>query len=329
MYKYIETFPEQLIDAISIGEQFTCKPEHDIHHVVVCGMGGSGIGGDLLAEITRSFITIPVVVNKQYELPAFVNENTLVILSSYSGNTEETISAYHQALKKNAQIACITTGGKLLEVARNHILLLIQLPGNMPPRTCVGYSLIAELFVLIKAGLIAGGIINDFHSAIRLIKLQQKEIKLQAEQLALQLGGCIPVIYISTEMRSVAIRWKQQFNENAKIFAVANELPEMNHNELEGYAQKNDKLFVIFLRNTTDHARIKLRFDLTKNAIAQKIAGLAEVSSMGSSFIEQAIYLIHFGDWLSFYAAKNNNIDPIQIDMLDALKTELGKTIND
>jgi len=320
MDKLIGNFTHQLSKALEIGQQAQLAPvKKKPANVLVTGLGGSGIGGDLVRGITANEIKIPFNVNKDYFLPEYVDENTLLIVSSYSGNTEETLSALQQGMEKGAKIVCITSNGKILEIAKKKDLDYIIIPGGMPPRACLGYSFVQQLFILNAYQLIGAQL-------IALLDKEEENMKNNAKTIAGQLVDKIPIIYICASMEAVAVRFRQQLNENAKMLCWHHVIPEMNHNELVGWRTKNDHFVVIIFRNENDFSRNQQRININKEIIHQYTSNIIEISSQGKSYLENALYLIHLGDWISYYLAKLRKVDPVEVKVIDYLKGELGKT---
>jgi glucose/mannose-6-phosphate isomerase len=326
MNKYIDRFPEQLLEAVKIGNNLTkIECPRPIHNIVISGMGGSGIGGLLVKDLLKATITLPIEVVNDYNLPASCNQNTFLICSSYSGNTEETLAAFNQAVERNCMIACITSGGKLAELARQHNFPVVIIPGGMPPRSCLGFSFVAQLFVLHKAGIISETFIAETQSAAMLLTASKEALQQTAKSIASIVKNTIPIIYADVAIHATAIRLKQQINENAKMLSFSHVLPEMNHNELVAYYAKHEQLSVIYLRHQDEHPQTQKRFGLVEELIQDKIGCSASIFAEGNSFLENIFYLIHVGDWLSFYLAELEQVDPIKIEMLDWLKIALEK----
>ena len=325
MDKLIANFSKQLQEAIEIGNNANLTKHREIKNVLVSGLGGSGIGGNIAADLSRKTAAIPFLVNKEYSLPAFVNENTLVIISSYSGNTEETVQSLNEALNKGSKIICVTSGGKILDTAKEKELDHIVIPGGMPPRACLGYSLVQQLFILNFYGLISGNFKDELKKAIQLIDNQEQSIRERASEIAGKLSNKIPVIYAASNFESVAVRFRQQINENSKMLCWHHVVPEMNHNELVGWRDKNDDLAVVIFRNDNDFERVQKRIEINKEIISNYTANILEIYSQGTSDIEKTIYLIHLGDWISFYMADIRNMDAVEVKVIDYLKGELAK----
>lgn len=325
MDKLIHNFIDQLEEAIEIGEKVTLsEPKNELRNIVISGLGGSGIGGNMTYEFCKSELRIPIQVNKSYFVPEYVNEHSLVIISSYSGNTEETLSAMEDAFNKGAHIICISSGGKVVDFAKENGLDHIIVPGGMPPRTCLGYSLVQQLYVMKELKLTTGALLENLDTAIDLLKTDQEDIKAKAKTYAKEMVGKKAVIYINAWMEPVAIRWRQQINENSKELSWHHVIPEMNHNELVGWRNKEDDLYVIFLRNENDYERIQQRMDINKGIIS-KYAKAVEIYSKGVSHVEKALYFIHLGDWISYYIAAEKDIDAVEVKVIDYLKSELAK----
>lgn len=327
MDQLIERFPAQLTEALEIGENATIKAHSkEINKIYVAGMGGSGIGANFVAEFIVGECKLPYLIGKGYDSPAFIDENTLYIASSYSGNTEETLSAISQVANTGAKIVCISGGGKLIALAKEKGYDYIQMPGDWPsPRACLGYSLVQQLYVLYKLNIIGKTVIDQVKSSIDLIKYDQDEIKNKAEKIAALIKGKIPVIYTTDRMEAVAVRFRQQINENSKYLAWHHVIPEMNHNELVGWRDVYDNLAVIYFRNKDDFRRNAVRMDINKEVISRYCDTIIEIYSKGQSLVEKSMYFVHLGDWISWYLAQERNVDALEVNVIDHLKGELSK----
>lgn len=324
MKNYVDSFPKQINEALAIAGSAKLGIHPNVANVLIIGLGGSGIGGTLLAELIGGLCKVPVLVNKDYHIPEFVGKDTLVIVSSYSGNTEETLQALAEAMAKKAHIACITSGGKVLEIASENEFDVIQVPGGNPPRTCLGYSLI-QLFAIMEANrLIEPGWQKDFSMAEQLILADKPSIQKEANDIAEKIYNKIPVIYSLGATEGIAIRFRQQLNENGKMLCWHHVIPEMNHNELVGWASAQNDKAVIILNTTFDDPRNIRRKNICKEVFQKYCSTLIEISAKGQSKIEQAIYLIHLTDWVSCYVADLRNVDPIEVNIIDFLKKELA-----
>jgi len=298
-------------------------------------MGGSAIGGDIVKLITQKYRNLPMVVSRHYELPEFVDENTLVICSSYSGNTEETLAAFQSALERKAKIVGISTGGTLTRLMDANHLDLVRIPGGLQPRAALGFSLVPMLFILEKLEVIPGNFKTDLMVAIRTLKADRETYVHQTDgnpvwNLARKIYSKIPVIYGQTNTGSViALRWKGQLSENGKMLAFHNELPEMNHNEIVGWENNPDLLkrfFIIWIRDREDHSRVRIRQTITSKIIGEQCRGQEVISLEGNSDMERWLRLIHFGDWLSYWCAFLHKTDPTPVEKISRLKETLAKS---
>lgn len=324
MDKLIAEFAQQLQDALQIGSKAKLKiANNNITNIVISGLGGSGIGGTIAQNYLSNIAKIPVLVNKTYSLPAFVNEQTLMIACSYSGNTEETVDALNTAIKKKSKIACITSGGKLEQIAQKKNLNCIIIPSGMPPRACLGYSLIQILYILQQYKIINKSFEKEVLASIELLNKNEKNVKQKANKIAKQLADKTPIIYADNNMEGVAVRWRQQFNENGKMLAWHHVVPEMNHNELVGWRDKNDNRAVIFLKTKLDHPRSIFRMKLNKTTIKKYTANIIDIDSKGESYLENVIYLTHLGDWISWYLAQYRGFDAVEVNVINKLKSDL------
>lgn len=323
----IDRFPAQLKEALEIGQAALLHP-HDkkINKIYVAGIGGSGIGGDFVAEMVKEECNVPYLVGKGYSIPAYVDENTLAIISSYSGNTEETLSAFDKIEKTGAKVVCIASGGKVIARAKEAGYDYIQVPGDWPsPRACLGFSLVQQIFVLEKLGFISSTIASQIKTSIDIIKYDQDDIKSEAKKIAKHLYGKTPIIYTTDRMQSVAVRLRQQINENAKLLCWHHVIPEMNHNELVGWKDKRDDVAVLYLRNKDDFKRNALRIDINKTIISKLSNTVLEAYSKGKSLPEKMLYFVNLGDWVSWYMSELHGVDSIEVDVIDYLKGELAK----
>lgn len=325
MKELVAAFTGQLKEALEIGKNTVLKVHSgEIKNVIITGLGGSGIGGTLLAELVKDECPVPIFVNKDYFLPAFTSSETLVIVSSYSGNTEETLSAYEQAIAKNAKVICVSSGGELLEKAASASNPFIKIPGGMPPRACLAYSLVQLFFIMEKHGLISNRYLAAISNTIQNLNAGEVKIIAYAKTLATQLSGKIPVIYSPANIEGVAIRFRQQINENSKMLCWHHVLPEMNHNELVGWTEKHHDLAVVMLRDKGEFDRTSTRFSITADIIRKYVPQLIEVSSEGETAIERSLYFIHLLDWVSVLLAEIREIDANEVNVINHLKNTLA-----
>jgi len=327
MDQLISRFMDQLEEAVEIGRKATIQPvSKDITHVYVAGLGGSGIGADFVNAFIGDECRIPFIVKKGYHVPAFVGKNTLAIASSYSGNTEETLISYDQIKASGARIIAVASGGKLIDRIKEDGFEYVKVPSDWPsPRACLGYSTTVQLWILHKAGLISDRCIKEIQSAVQLLRKEEADIKSIAEKVANELHHHIPIIYAEDRMEPVAVRFRQQINENSKALCWHHVIPEMNHNELVGWREKNPNLAVVYFRNEDDYSRNALRMDINQTIIKEYADKIIEIHSKGNTMIERELYLVHLGDWVSWYLAQLRGMDALEVKVIDFLKGELGK----
>lgn len=325
MKTLVEGFTKQLQEGLAIAEKAVLTKKHNIQNIIITGLGGSGIGGTILSELVQNECIVPIIINKDYFLPEFVNAQSLVIISSYSGNTEETLSAMKQAILKNAQIACVTSGGEVYEIAKKHNFDTIIIPSGNPPRSCIGYSLI-QLFKIVQFnGFIKTDLLKQVQDSIDLLDKEKDTIKTKASEISKLLVNKIPVIYNLGSCEGVAVRFRQQINENSKMLCWHHTLPEMNHNELVGWTEKNDSLAVVTFRTSFDYERTIKRYEICKELFSKYSHSVTDICAKGTSKLEQFFYLINIGDWISCYIADIKKIDATEVNVITNLKNELAK----
>lgn len=333
-------FPEQCRKALDIAKQFSPPtPRMPIQNVVVTGLGGSAVGGDLLRVLVEDNGEVPLVVNRDYQMPAFVNDSTFVIAASYSGNTEETLSAFEDAQDRGALLACVTSGGELAQRAAHYGTPVAFIPKGQPPRSAMGYMFIPMLMAAHKVGVIRRDPTTDLQNAIALLEKAREQWnadvpfeKNPAKQLAAKLYGKLPIIYGSQAYSTVvAFRWKTQLNENTKIHAYSNGYPEMNHNEILGWVlakQQVPNLAVVLLRDQMERPKIVARVETTKRLFA-RAAEVHEVFAEGQSLLARMLHAIYLGDWVSCYLALLYGVNPTDISYINLLKAVLEKIDED
>jgi glucose/mannose-6-phosphate isomerase len=336
MYSVLYDFPVQICNAVDIASKVVVKKikTAKVNNIIINGLGGSAIGGDLLRSYVANEISVPVYINRNYTLPAFAKKDTLAIISSYSGNTEETVSAFKEALAKKCQIICITSGGTVEKLAKKNGCLLVKIPGGLQPRCALGYSFFTLLILFTKLGFI-GDKSADINDVI--INLEQALMEYtntafaenEALRIAAMLKDKLPVIYSSVDVLDVVnLRWRGQISENAKILAYGNLYPEMNHNELVGWKLNEDilkKIVVIYLEDVNDNKRIKMRMKITEKVYKKYAANILHLNSDCKSGLGRIFDLIYLGDWVSYYLAILNEVNPTPVDAISYLKNELEK----
>ncbi len=300
-----------------------------IRNIIVSGLGGSAIGGDLIYDFLSDEFPLPYFVNRNYGLPKFADENSLVIASSYSGNTEETLSAAEEALKRGSQIICVTTGGKLQAFAENHNLPLFIMQSGFQPR----YALYSSFFALLKIFQTLGfaenhdEIVSQIISNIKAKGIEYSREDNEAKKLAEKLIGYVPVIYgVSGKTATLAVRLKGQFNENSKSHAFYNVFPEMNHNEIIGWETFDEAQFrakVLIFKDETYHPQIQKRIEITSELIKKSGAEVIFLESALNEFKLRLFDLVYLGDWVSYYLAIFRKRDPSEIDNIVYLKNNL------
>lgn len=336
LIKDISGFDEQLSAGIELGKSFSTALNNldtsRFSNVVISGMGGSAIGGELVSNYLADRIAQPIVVNRGYGIPGFAGEQTLFIASSYSGNTEETLSACGLALDRKCRVITISTGGAL-NAAPGNFLNKIKLPPGLMPRAALGFSFTAILFSIMNLldDPLRREIDANLKETIQLIRSKKAECHPDntgnaAQEIAHALQGKIPVFYTATGFSAVGRRIRNQFNENAKCLAFSNSIPEMNHNEILGWANPVDliqKMVAVFLRTPGETDRIAKRFEVTRNIVGKTVPTL-EIKAEGTNPLSQMFSLIYLGDWVSYYLALLNRTDPSPIDSIDYLKQALS-----
>mgnify|MGYP003334351670 CR=1 FL=1 len=327
MRNYVEDFTKHLEEAKAIGSKIVFnEAKYQFSNILISGLGGSGIGGTIISQQLAGELKIPVNVNKDYGIPAFVDSKTLFIACSYSGNTEETVEAVEMAEQRNAEIAIITSGGKLLEIAKTKGYNYILMPSGFPPRAAFGFSFPQLYFMLEKYGLIDASFISAINNSIQLIDKNEESIKKEAAEITEKLFGKIPVIYAVADSEGVAVRFRQQINENSKMLCWHHAIPEMNHNELVGWAGGNQELAVVIFRNENDYQRNQTRIEINKEIFLKYTSNITEIYSKGNSILERALYHVHLGDWISVLLAEKKQIDPVEVNVIDFLKGSLANS---
>ena len=302
--------------------------------VLIAGMGGSAAGGDIVRHLAASETKVPIWVHRDYGLPSFVDEDTLVIFSSYSGNTEETLSAFAASLSTPARKLVITTGGKLGYLAEQQGIPVLLMDYQSPPRAAFPHSFTSLLGILVRLGLLSDRSADWQEALLILDRLSAELIETtplvsnHAKQLATRMQGSLAVIYGAELLSGVARRWKTQLNENSKTWAFCELFPEINHNSAVGYelpSWAKEKVFVVLLCSPSLHPRNILRYEATAELLTRAGINCEMVNPQGESPLAQVMSLVLLGDYLSFYLAILNRTDPTPIDSIDFVKSYLAR----
>nr|MBC7246048.1 bifunctional phosphoglucose/phosphomannose isomerase [Chloroflexota bacterium] len=336
MLNHIAGLPQQCEDAWDEIQDIVLPDTYrQVDQIVILGMGGSAIGGDLLRALLVEECPIPCIVHRDYGVPAFVNQRTLVIACSYSGDTEEALSGFDEALQRGARLLSITTGGELARRTRMHGLPLHLCHYKTQPRAAVGCALMALLGIVQHLGLVNDKS-ADVAEAITVMREWQAQIKETvpvtsnaAKALAEKLYGRVPVVYGAEHLSEVARRWKGQFNENAKTWAIFDVFPELCHNTVAGYPAPSYLLqyvHVVMLTSSLHHPRMQMRFDVVRELLQRDGFAFDVVEARGCSKLAQMLSLVLFGDYVSFYLAMLYQVDPWSIGNIDLVKKRLSGT---
>jgi len=301
--------------------------------VVVVGMGGSAIGGDLVRGYLSQSLELPIGVVRDYTLPKWVGEGWLVIGSSYSGNTEETLSAYREAILRGGKVMVITTGGRLGELATENGSPWIKIPPGYPPRAALAYSFFPILLSLGELFGLGNFTLTGVADHLRRLREEYRsESPAQgnpAKRVAEKLYGRLPLIYAAPgPFEGVGVRWRGQLAENAKTLSFTSLFPEMNHNETVGWEVGGGikgKVISLFLQDRGYHPRILTRMGLIGGMMEREGVEVLRLESSGGSLLERIFSLIYLGDWVSFWVALLEGVDPTPVARIDWLKRELGK----
>lgn len=331
----VSELPWQCRQARAIIDRCSLPIEYSlVDAVVILGLGGSAIGGDLVRTLAEDECSVPITVNRDYDVPAFVNDHTLVIASSYSGNTEETLTAFLEALERGAWPLAVTTGGQLAQICKKHNLPYITFDYECQPRAALGYSFVLILGILQRLELV-GDKSADLEAAIALVETLQSRIGVQApekdnpaKRLARWLEGRLPVIYAAGHLGEVGRRWKCQFNENSKGWAFWEVFPELNHNAVVGYrfpAALAEGVRVLMLDSELYDPRLRTRLQVTGEILGERGILQEIIQVEGESRLSQMLWAIHLGDYVSYYMAALRGVDPYPVRAIDHLKQRLAE----
>ena len=334
MLPLLKAFPEQCRNAMEIAEnfQFNRQKQELPNHILIAGMGGSAIGADLVKTVLTERCSLPILVHRNYTIPDFVTDRTLLLAVSYSGNTEETLQTVETGYARGAAVIAITSDGKLKQFTDDHHLPCVTIPAGQQPRASLGYLFIPLLSILARLGFAPRlDYKSDLNETIELSTQLAERFKPEVadslpKQLARRMHDKLPIVYAPQELEAVAVRWKGQINENSKSLAYCNVYPEMNHNEIEGWRHPpnlTSQCHVIQLRDSAAHIQTNRRMDITAELIQEYTGGITHVYSQGRSFLARLFSLIFIGDWASFYLAIRYEQNPTPVARIQELKKRL------
>jgi glucose/mannose-6-phosphate isomerase len=349
MIELLEKFPQKMRDALHLGEEFsiftktslvlpsisTPNTNSNFKNIVILGMGGSAIGGDLLSDYLADELSIPIVVIRGYNIPKFVDENSLVFAVSYSGNTEETFSALKKCLEEKARVIALTSGGKFMHFSQKNNFPVIKVPAGIQPRAAISYLFFPVLKAIERLGLIEQRE-SEIEETFNILQELSQEYSAKspsennlAKKVALSLYQHLPLVYGSEGLlESVAMRWKTQINENSKWPCFWNVFPELDHNEIVGYEIENSmnrQVKIVYLQDKEGSLRVEQRREITRKIIENKVAEFIVCPTKGKGKMARMFSLIYLGDLASYYLAILNKVDPSPVACIEDLKKELAK----
>ncbi len=333
MLSHIKALPKQMEKALRFDYSFTSMYQKSYSNIVISGLGGSSIGGAIVQSMAKHHAMIPIIINRNFEIPAFVDENTLFIAISYSGNTEETLTAMMKAERKNADIICITSGGRLADRAVEGDWGKVFLPSELAPRAALGYLLSPIALIMERIGVIpqASASLNESIEILKQMALElgdENNKNNLAKEIAAKLYNSIPMVWgIDGVSEVAAIRWKAQINENAKCPAFYSALPELNHNEIVGLELPEEllqHLTIIILEDEYCFDRIQKLIEILKNILTNQKINFISVKSQGSSDLARLLSLCYLGDFVSLYLAAEYGVDPNPVKVIDYLKAQMA-----
>ena len=316
---------EHLRDALWRVESAGLEPT-EARGLIVCGMGGSAIGGLLARAALGDSLGLPMLIFRDYELPPWTSPDRAILCSSYSGDTEETLACFEAAEAIGATRYVMTTGGALADAARRASVPVVGLPAGLQPRHSIGYGFTVACEVAALVGA-APGMRTEIDTAAAHLDQGADALAARAAEIAERLADNIPLIYGCDLTVPVAYRWKTQINENAKQHAFYNQLPELDHNEIVGWTQDGggERFAAVFLHDADQHPRQRERAELTAKLIAPYASAVIEVETEGETRVERLLWAVMLGDLVSFQLAARNGVDPGPIELLERLKDELGR----
>lgn len=322
MRALIEGLGAQMIQALEAPVEQAPTSAVPFRGVAILGMGGSGIGGAIMADALRAEAEMPVVAVSDQTLPGWVTKGCLVVASSYSGNTEETLACAEEAVRRGCTMAVVTSGGQLLERAVAQSWPVVRMPGGHPPRSQFGQSFLGLAKVLHAHGVLGDEAWTQIQAAAK--QLDGESARDRGEQLALAVESRHVCLYADTPLRGLVTRWRQQLNENSKLLANVEVFPEMNHNELVGWESGNETWVAVLIRTQWDHPRTQLRMDITTEVFQDQGADVVVVEPDGETTWACLLDAVWVGDWMSLVLAERAEVDPVDIRFIDHLKQTLS-----
>jgi len=334
MLSHLMKTPDYCRDAVSRAKQVKVPEKMKPKNIIIVGMGGSAIGGEILQDWLRDELPIPIEVCKDYILPAYANKDTLFFANSYSGNTEETLSAFLDAVRRKCVAITITSGGHLLSFSQKLQVSHLTIPSHLPPRVAIPYLFFPLPVLMERMGLLPS-IEEDLQEAIQVLKKvgEENSPKIptednQAKKLALELVGTMPIIYGFRQYQSIAHRLKTQFNENSKVPSKYDVFPELNHNETVGWEAPENltkNYSITLIRDPDEPPEIRHRIEVTKSLAFHKARKVLEIYARGEGKLAKMFSVLRMGDFTSVYLAILQGIDPTPVKIIDEVKQELGK----
>lgn len=323
MREIIYSLPEQILEAIDLLPD-SYRRKEKFEKILICGMGGSGISGEILKAL---YPNVQVISNKDYSVPEYIGRDTLSILISYSGNTEETLFNYRLLKKRKTGIVIITSNGKLL---RKSCQLRVKVPGGLPPRGAIGYLFTPLPIILHKFLIIRKNPRKELTALATFLQKTREDTEQKAKDLSKRMFKRLSIIYANSRLFvPVAHRWQCQLNENAKMLAHINVIPGMNHNEIVGLGRPealNKEIVLIFLNDPDAHPRNKTRVKIIKEIVKSIFSGIIDINAEGTNNMQRLFWTIMLGDFVSYYCALRANIDPMPVTRIDYLKKRLSRS---
>ena len=337
MLDVVSRFPDYIEDSLRLVEDTEMDMDaSDIRGIVISGMGGSAISGDIVKEWLRDSVDIPIYVNRDYDLPKWVGRDTLTIFLSYSGNTEETISSFKEGVERGSLCVAISSGGKLEEECRKRGIPHIKIPSGFQPRAATAYLLFPTIKILQKIDILDNYIDKEIKETIEISKYisesnrkETEQSECPAESIAKEIKDTLPNIYGWRYYTPIARRWRTQINENSKMIARFDEVPESNHNDIVGWTEKTEVSLIsscVFLRDKKNEPdKIKERYRFMRETFENAGAKVLEVDTLGETLLARMVSLMYIGDYVSVYLAILRGVDPTPVDVISGLKERLSR----